>query len=109
MRSSEQLTAEEWLPVFESLAGRVRSVVGPLLGTSEGRSEVGTVGAGGDRTMEVDRRAEEVAITGLRELASRGQRFSILSEEAGLINLGAAYPCVVLDPIDGSPNAARGL
>jgi len=33
----------------------------------------------------------------------------VLSEEAGLIDLGAEYPRVLLDPVDGSLNAKQGL
>ena len=38
-----------------------------------------------------------------------GERFSLLSEEAGQVNFGAAFPLVVLDPIDGSLNAKQGI
>jgi myo-inositol-1(or 4)-monophosphatase len=105
---TRQLTAQEWLPILEGIAAEARGVAAPLLGTAGG-VEVGTVGAGGDRTLEVDRQAEEAMLAGLRGVASRGTRFSVLSEEMGLIDLGAEYPRVVIDPIDGSPNAARGL
>lgn len=102
-------TAQEWLPVFDRIAAGVRRDVGPLLGTEVGGADTGAVGAGGDRTLEVDRRAEELVLSGLRELAEQGERFSVLSEEVGLIDMGAEYPRVVVDPIDGSPNARRGL
>jgi myo-inositol-1(or 4)-monophosphatase len=86
----------------------VRRVVLPLLGTEAGRAEVGR-GAGGDRTVEVDRIAEAEALAELRALAERGERFSVLSEEAGLVDLGASFPRILLDPVDGSRNAKRGL
>jgi myo-inositol-1(or 4)-monophosphatase len=71
--------------------------------------ETGSIGAGGDRTLEVDRRAEELVLSGLRDVAERGLRFSVLSEEVGIVDFGAEYPRVVVDPIDGSPNARRAL
>src|SRR5438309_8171579 len=101
------LTSQQWLPILEGLATDARVVAAPLLQTSAGGTEVGTVGAGGDRTLEVDRRSEEAMLAGLRELAHRGMTFSVLSEEAGLVDLGADYPRGVIDPIDGSPIAAR--
>lgn len=104
-----QLTVQEWLPILERLAAEARDVAAPLLGTTSGGAEIGSIGAGGDRTLEVDRQAEESMLAGLRDVASHGARFSVLSEEAGLIDLGADYPRIVIDPIDGSPNAARGL
>ena len=86
----------------------MRRVVQPLLGTEAGGRELGQ-GAGGDRTVELDRRAEVQALEELRILAGRGERFSVLSEEAGLLDMGAAFPRVLLDPVDGSRNARRGI
>jgi myo-inositol-1(or 4)-monophosphatase len=94
--------------VFDAIAGRIRRAVLPLLGTDEGREDIGR-GAGGDRTVELDRRAEAEAVAELSALAGRGERFSLLSEEAGLVDMGADFPRVLLDPVDGSRNAKRGL
>ena len=69
----------------------------PLLGTAAGGQELGR-GAGGDRTVELDRRAEVEALAELNVLAGRGERFSVLSEEAGLIDMGAPFPRVLVDP-----------
>ena len=80
----------------------------PLLGTEAGRAEIGR-GAGGDRTAEVDRIAEAEALAELGELAERGEKFSVLSEEAGQVDFGASFPRILLDPVDGSRNAKRGL
>jgi myo-inositol-1(or 4)-monophosphatase len=102
------MTSQEWLRVFERTSRRVGEAVTPLLGTEAGRKELGQ-GAGGDRTVELDQRAETVALEELRALAAGGQRFSLLSEEVGLVDLGAQWPRVLLDPVDGSLNAKRGL
>jgi myo-inositol-1(or 4)-monophosphatase len=67
------------------------------------------VGAGGDRTMEVDRAAEAVVFGFLEAVADDGERFSVLSEEAGLRSFGADYPLVLVDPVDGSLNAKQGV
>jgi myo-inositol-1(or 4)-monophosphatase len=80
----------------------------PVSGTKEGREQL-AVGAGGDRTMEVDRVAEEAVFAELEAVAGRGERFSVLSEEAGLRNFGAERPLVVVDPVDGSLNAKQGI
>lgn len=109
MTQQQPISAHDWLTVFDQLATDVRREAGPFLGTEAGGAEIGTVGAGGDRTLEVDRRAEDVVMNGLRELSDRGQRFSVLSEEIGPVEFGAGYPRVVVDPIDGSPNARRGI
>lgn len=87
---------------------RVREVVLPLAGTEAGRRQLAT-GAGGDRTMELDRAAEEVVFEELEALAGDGLQFSVLSEEAGLRSFGAPFPLVVVDPVDGSLNAKQGI
>jgi myo-inositol-1(or 4)-monophosphatase len=79
-----------------------------MLGTEAGGEQLG-LGAGGDRTVELDRRAEVEALEELGALAGRGERFSVLSEEAGLVDMGAPFPRVLLDPVDGSRNAKRGI
>lgn len=90
------------------MAALIGEAVEPLLGTEAGRLEHG-VGAGGDRTVEVDRLAESVALEDLRRRAANGMPCSVVSEEAGLVDMGAAYPRVLLDPVDGSLNAKQGL
>jgi len=86
----------------------VRAVVTPLAGTAEGRLQL-EMGAGGDRTMEVDRAAEAAVFAELQTLADHGAQFSVLSEEAGLRRFGADHPLVVVDPVDGSLNAKQGI
>ena len=86
----------------------MRETVLPLSGTEAGRKQL-TVGAGGDRTMELDRAAEAVVFAGLQEAADRGKRFSVLSEEVGRRSFGAEFPLVLVDPVDGSLNAKAGL
>ena len=80
----------------------------PLSGTDAGR-QPHSVGAGGDTTVEVDRVAEAVVFSALEALAERGERFSVLSEEAGRREFGADYPLVLVDPVDGSLNAKQGI
>jgi myo-inositol-1(or 4)-monophosphatase len=80
----------------------------PLAGTDAGRAPL-SIGAGGDRTMELDRAAEAAVFAELDALAEHGERFSILSEEAGHRRLGADYPLVLVDPVDGSLNAKMGV
>jgi myo-inositol-1(or 4)-monophosphatase len=67
------------------------------------------VGAGGDMTMELDRAAEIVVFAELTALVERGEKFSVLSEEAGLRAFGADYPLILVDPVDGSLNAKHGV
>ena len=80
----------------------------PLSGTETGRRRH-SVGAGGDTTLELDSVAETAVFAALTELSKRGEKFSVLSEEAGLRNFGADYPLVLVDPVDGSLNAMQGV
>jgi myo-inositol-1(or 4)-monophosphatase len=86
----------------------VRRAVVPLAGTEAGR-RAHQIGAGGDTTVEVDRVAEDVVFSELAALAEGGERFSVLSEEAGQRSFGAELPLVLVDPVDGSLNAKQGV
>ena len=108
MSSRGPLTSGEWLDVFLRIGDAVRHAVLPLVGTEAGRVQL-SVGAGGDTTMELDRAAEAVVFGELAGLAERGERFSVLSEEAGRRSFGADFPLVLVDPVDGSLNAKHGV
>ncbi len=63
------------------------------------------VGAGGDVTKFIDKLAEDVAI----DIINKSKiKINLLSEEAGFINNKGNYT-FVLDPIDGTRNAYRGI
>src|SRR5947208_17051905 len=67
------------------------------------REPVVGAGLGGDDTTAIDQAAEEAILARVREAAG-----AIVSEEVG--RLGAeALPLLVIDPIDGSLNAKRGI
>ena len=68
-------------------------------------------GAGGDLTVAIDRAAEDAAL-GRARAPSRasGEGFTVVSEEIGERSFGGGGRWrVVIDPIDGSLNAKRGL
>jgi len=71
------------------------------------RSNVLGVGASGDITLFIDKVAEQTIIEYLKEEL---ESFAILSEEAGyrVCGLNPEYTFII-DPIDGSYNAKRGL
>ncbi len=71
--------------------------------------ETGSRGSGGDRTLEIDASAESLIFGELDALRDQGHRFFALSEERGEIDYGDAGVRVIIDPIDGSLNAKRGL
>lgn len=71
------------------------------------RERVLRAGEGGDDTTAIDDAAERVVVARLEELGIDG---TLVSEELGIRRLGAGGPLhVVVDPIDGSVNAKRGI
>jgi myo-inositol-1(or 4)-monophosphatase len=60
-------------------------------------------GLGGDETTAIDKAAEDAILARVREAAG-----AIVSEEVGRLG-GEATPLLVVDPIDGSLNAKRGI
>jgi myo-inositol-1(or 4)-monophosphatase len=90
------------------MAADIASTLDRVTGTEEGRVTL-EVGAGGDRTAVVDRRAEDVVIAHCEALARAGARFLLRSEELGDREYGARHPVLLVDPVDGSLNAMQGL
>jgi len=85
----------------------VRETVLPLRAPSRA-STAGDRARGGPH-HGADRAAEADVFAELEQLAAKGERFSVLSEEAGLRSFGADYPLVLVDPVDGSLNAKQGI
>jgi len=78
--------------------------------TSEERTVYEGIGEGGDRTLVIDLRAENVVFAELDQLAAEGASFVAVSEERGEVSFGAGGDArVVIDPIDGSLNARRTI
>jgi myo-inositol-1(or 4)-monophosphatase len=91
----------EWLDVCRAAVEDVRGVLAAMPTRVE-REPVLRQGEGGDDTTAIDAAVEEVVIDRLRPLG-----VSIVSEEVGRIEGGDTL--VVVDPIDGSLNAKRGI
>jgi myo-inositol-1(or 4)-monophosphatase len=78
--------------------------------SSEERTVYEGVGEGGDHTLAIDRRCEDVVFAELEKLAAAGASFVAVSEERGEVPFGAGGEArVVIDPIDGSLNARRTI
>jgi myo-inositol-1(or 4)-monophosphatase len=91
----------DWLELCRAAVADVETVLERLPTRAEREPVVGA-GEGGDETTAIDRAAEEVILARFRELGA-----TVVSEEVGRIEGGD--PLVVLDPIDGSLNAKRGI
>ena len=78
--------------------------------TREERTVYEGIGEGGDRTLVIDRRAEDVVFAELEQLAAEGASFTAVSEERGEVTFGTGGEHrAVIDPIDGSLNARRTI
>jgi myo-inositol-1(or 4)-monophosphatase len=97
-----------WLEVCRSAAADVRQVLEDLPSRVE-REPVLATGVGGDDTTAIDAAAEQAVVTRLEELHRQGHEFLLVSEELGERSFGGGETRVVVDPIDGSVNAKRGL
>ena len=84
----------------------VRGVLGELPGRAEREPVVGD-GVGGDDTTAIDAAAERAVVA---RLEATGATFTLVSEELGEKEVGGGGPpWLVVDPIDGSLNAKRGI
>jgi len=91
----------DWLSVCRAAVEDVDRVLVELPTRVEREPVVGA-GLGGDDTTAIDRAAEDAIVARFRDLD-----VTIVSEEVGRLGEGAAV--VVVDPIDGSINAKRGI
>jgi myo-inositol-1(or 4)-monophosphatase len=75
------------------------------------RTQYEDVGAGGDRTLTIDRLCEDAVFAELDALHQRGHDFTAVSEERGSVVFGNGESRlrVIIDPIDGSLNARRTI
>ncbi len=99
----------DWLGACRRAAAGLQQILKDAPTTTERARETGSRGSGGDRTLVIDASAESVVFAQLDALRAEGHRFTALSEERGEIDYGDSAVRVIIDPIDGSLNAKRGL
>ena len=93
----------DWLGVCRGAVEDVRGVLRELPSRDEREPVVGA-GVGGDETTAVDAAAERVILERLRAVDG----VTVVSEEVGELRSDGRWR-VVVDPIDGSLNAKRGI
>ena len=94
---------DQWLSVCRAAVEDVRGVLVELPTRDEREPVVGD-GEGGDETTAIDAAAEKVIIERLQGIEGT----TIVSEEVGELQ-GDGVLRIVVDPIDGSLNAKRGI
>ena len=91
----------DWLQLCRDAVADVEGVLERLPTRAEREPVVGA-GEGGDETTAIDQAAEEAILDRFRSTGA-----TLVSEEIGI--LGGSETVVVIDPIDGSLNAKRGI
>jgi myo-inositol-1(or 4)-monophosphatase len=99
----------DWLGVCRRAVDGLEQLLAAAPSTRERAAETGARGSGGDRTLVIDESAERVVFAELDALSAAGYRFHAISEERGEVDYGGSDVRVIIDPIDGSLNAKRGI
>jgi len=99
----------DWLGAARRAAQALTAILEEHPTTAERVVETGERGEGGDRTLEIDAAAERAVFAELERLHDDGARFTVVSEERGTVDYGGTGTLVIVDPIDGSMNAKRGI
>jgi myo-inositol-1(or 4)-monophosphatase len=110
----------KWTKLLKNAAFEALKAIKPLIGTLEGKKKHSR-GAGGDVTAEIDKVAENVILEFLEKQTT--EPFVLISEEIGeyywdpksqqrVTNSDLtrnSCSTIIIDPIDGSNNAMRGI
>jgi myo-inositol-1(or 4)-monophosphatase len=100
------VTGTDWLTVCRRAVDSVRAELARFPERADRAVPTGR-GEGGDIALVIDRAAEDAIF---RELESLEMPLTVISEERGHVDLNGGGPTtVVVDPIDGSRNAKRGI
>jgi myo-inositol-1(or 4)-monophosphatase len=98
----------DWLAFCRRAVAAVDRALAELPTRAEREPTTG-MGEGGDETTAIDAAAEAAIVHLLEELHEKGAEFTLVSEELGERSFGSSGLRVVVDPIDGSLNAKRGI
>jgi myo-inositol-1(or 4)-monophosphatase len=98
---------QDWLAICRRASAGVETALQRYPRTADRSVATGGRGEGGDRTLVIDSAAEDAIFS---ELESIGVGLTAVSEERGHVPIAGGGPVhVVIDPIDGSRNARRGM
>ncbi|MBS7606825.1 hypothetical protein KEJ14_03165 [Candidatus Bathyarchaeota archaeon] len=94
------------LSLLSELAKEIYLAVHPILGTPKAGETLG-LGFGGDRTKFIDAISEKAALQYLKE---KGVSCIFVGEECGVMEIGSKPEFyLIVDGVDGTNNAVRGL
>lgn len=99
------ISPDDFIRICQDISILVEDALSSLIGTKYG-AEALCMGADNTPTERLDKIAEDLIIDELRK--HRVSRY-VLSEEAGMVDIGGDSGIVYLDPVDGSYNAGIGI
>ena len=101
---------DEWLAACRRMVSSQRELFAAERTIAQ-RTAYDGRGEGGDRSLVIDRRAEDLVFAELEGLPAARQGFTAIAEERGVVQVGEGSTAlrVVIDPIDGSLNARRTI
>ncbi len=104
------LPTDDWLGACRRMVAAQQELYERTSGIAA-RTEYAGTGEGGDRSLVIDRQAEDIVFAELEALHEAGAEFVAISEERGEVAFGdgGSEARVVIDPIDGSLNARRTI
>jgi myo-inositol-1(or 4)-monophosphatase len=98
--------SEEWLALCQRAAAAAQAAIDRYPRLEDREVKTGR-GEGGDMSLIIDRAAEDAIF---EQLEALGEPLTAVSEERGRVSINGGGPVhVVIDPIDGSLNAKRGM
>lgn len=104
-----QLSPYQWIEILRGIGKRLFENIPSIAGSTDASVHI-RHGASGDQTFLIDEAAEIIIIEALEKTAGNGRGFTLISEECGIKKFGAESEIYILvDPIDGSNNAKRGV
>jgi myo-inositol-1(or 4)-monophosphatase len=109
MSAPSDALSPDWLGACRRAVQGLREVFAEHPTSRERIVETGETGEGGDLTLVIDAEAENAVFAQLDALHAAGARFTAISEERGVVDYGGGDVRVVIDPLDGSLNAKRGM
>jgi len=99
------ISPDDFIRICQNAALRVEEALVSLIGTEYG-AEALCMGADNTPTERLDKIAEDIIID---EFKKNRVSHYVLSEEAGMVDIGGDEGIVYLDPVDGSHNAGIGI
>ncbi len=104
-----QLSPYQWIEILRGIGKSLLENIPQIAGSAEASVRIGR-GASGDQTFLIDKTAEKIIIGALEKTVVKGTGFTLISEECGIKHYGAESNIhILVDPIDGSNNAKKGI